>query len=144
MKLPSATRLCVLGKAPAAEMLTAVTQIMERLKLTVNEDKTRCLRCPDEALEFLGYRIGRTYRRNGAGAYIGTRPSKASVQGICRKISDQTAARYGWMSPDDMVQRLNRMLSGWVNYYHLGQVNPAYTAIDEHVTKRLRAARQSR
>ncbi|WP_419906546.1 hypothetical protein [Hoeflea sp.] len=40
MKFPSATRLCVLGKAPAAEMLAAVRQIMERLKLTVNEDKT--------------------------------------------------------------------------------------------------------
>ena len=84
---------CVLGKAPAAEMLTAVKQIMERLKLTVNEEKTRCLRCPDEALEFLGYRIGHNYRPVGKGSYIGTRPSKASVQSICRKISEQTAAK---------------------------------------------------
>ena len=49
--------------------------------------KTRCLRCPEEAFEFLGYRIGRNYRPHGKGTYIGTRPAKASVQGICRRIS---------------------------------------------------------
>lgn len=129
---------CVLGTAPAAEMLSAVKQIMDNLKLTINDDKTRCLRCPQEPLEFLGYRIGRTYRPHGAGAYIGTRPSKASVQSICRKISAQTAAKYGLMGSQDVVRRLNRMLSGWANYYYLGQVNPAYAAIDAHTTKRLR------
>lgn len=130
--------ICVLGKAPAAEMLAAVEQIMDSLKLAINDRKTRCLRCPDEAFEFLGYRIGRNYRRNGAGAYIGTRPSKASVQSISRKISDQTAARHGTMSHEDVVRSLNRMLTGWANYYDLGQVRPAWAAIDEHATKRLR------
>ena len=129
---------CVLGKAPAAAMLAAVMQIMERLRLTVNEDKTRCLRCPDEALEFLGYRIGHNHRMTGKGTYIGTRPSKASVQSICRKISEQTAAKYGLMTSQDMVRRLNRMASGWANYYYLGQISPAYAAIDAHATKRLR------
>ena len=56
---------CVLGKAPAAEMLTAVERLVAGLKLTVNERKTRCLRCPEEPLEFLGYRIGRNYRPYG-------------------------------------------------------------------------------
>ena len=68
--------LCVLGKAPAAEMLTAVERLMGGLKLTVNEQKTRCLRCPEEPIEFLGYRIGRNYRPHGKGAYIGTRPGQ--------------------------------------------------------------------
>ena len=39
---------CVLGKAPAAAMLTAVERLVAGLKLTVNERKTRCLRCPEE------------------------------------------------------------------------------------------------
>ena len=38
---------------------------MEVLKLPVNERKTRCLRCPEEPMEFLGYRIGRNYRPDG-------------------------------------------------------------------------------
>ena len=111
---------------------------MDRLKLPINEQKTRCLRCPEEPLEFLGYRIGRTYRPNGNGSYIGTRPSKASVQGICRKISEQTAAKSGLILTGEMVKHLSWILSGWANHYHLGQVGPACKTVDEHATKRLR------
>ena len=129
---------CIVGKVSATEMLLAVNRIMNHLKLPVNVEKTRCLRCPEEPLEFLGYRIGTNYRQRGKGTYIGTRPSKASVQSLCRKISDQTAARYGLMELEWMVERLNRMLSGWANYFHLGQVLPAYVAIDNHTAYRLR------
>ena len=72
---------------------------MRKLKLPVNERKTRCLRCPEEPFEFLGYRIGRNYRPSGKGPYIGTRPSKASVQSICRKISEWTSPRSGQLEP---------------------------------------------
>ena len=119
-------------------MLLAVKRIMDHLKLPVNDQKTRCLRCPDEALEFLGYRIGHNDRMNGKGIYIGPRPSKASVQGIGRKISEQTAIRVVLIENEDMVLRRNRMISGWSNYYGLGQVSPAYKAMDTHATKRLR------
>ena len=54
MKFPRATRLCVLGKAPAAEMLPAVRRLRAGLKLAINEQKTRCLSCPEERMEFLG------------------------------------------------------------------------------------------
>ena len=40
-------------------------------------------------MEFLGYRFGWNYRRTGDSAYIGNRPSQASVQSICRKISER-------------------------------------------------------
>ena len=62
----------VLGKAPSAEMLRAFESLMQRLKLTVNAEKTRCGRVPEESIEFLGYRIGRTYRPDTGRAYIGT------------------------------------------------------------------------
>ena len=37
-----------------------------------------------------------------------------------------------------MVGRLNRMMTGWANYFNLGQVSPAYKAVDQHAAKRLR------
>ena len=129
---------CVLGKAPAAEMLAVVNRLMERLKLPVNAEKTRCLRCPEESLEFLGYRIGWNYRPTDGGRYIGTRPSEASVQSICRRISAHTGRRYVGRSAEGVVERLNRMMSGWANYFTLGQVRPAYKAVDRHATRRLR------
>ena len=37
-----------------------------------------------------------------------------------------------------MVEKLNRAMLGWANYFQLGQVSPAYRAVDAHATKRLR------
>ena len=115
-----------------------VDRLMGKLKLPVNAEKTRCLRCPGEPLEFLGYRIGWSYRPKGGGRYIGTRPSKASVQSICHRISEHTDCRRGRLEAEEVVGRLNRMISGWANYFDLGQVNPAYAAVDQHTIRRLR------
>ena len=128
----------VCGKAPAEAMRAIVERMMEQLRLPVNATKTRCLRCPDEPMEFLGYRIGRNHSPRTGRAYIGTRPSKASVRSICRRISEPTEARYGLLEPERVVERLNRAMLGWANYFRLGQVSPAYRAVDAHATKRLR------
>ena len=130
--------LTVLGKAPAAEMLVAVEALMKRLKLTINTEKTHCCRVPEDSIEFLGYRIGRNYRRETGRAYIGTRPSAASVQSICRRVSELTTRRDGLLPSGVIVARLNRLLDGWANYFTLGQVRPAYAAIDRHAARRLR------
>ena len=49
-----------------------------------------------------------------------------------------TQARYGLLDEGEIVERLNRAMLGWANYFCLGQVAPAYAAIDAHATKRLR------
>ena len=130
--------LLVLGTAPAAEMLTVLQALMVGLKLTVNAEKTHCCRVPEDSIEFLGYRIGRNYRPHMGRAYIGTGPSTGSVQGICRRISELTARRYESLAPKVVVKRLNRLLTGWANYFTLGQVGPAYAAVDRHAARRLR------
>ena len=128
----------VLGRAPAAEMLAAVETLMERLKLPMNAEKTRCCRLPEESMTFLGYRIGRNYRPDTGRAYIGTRPSRESVRSICRRVSELTTPRDLLLPPGVVVARLNRLLTGWANYFILGQVSPAYATIDWHATRRLR------
>ena len=86
--------VAVLGRAPVAVMLAAVEALMKRLKLPMNVEKTRCCRVPEESMTFLGYRIGRNYWLATGAAYIGTRPSRASVQSICRRVSELTTPRY--------------------------------------------------
>ena len=138
VEFPRATHLAVLGRAPAAVMLAAVEALMKRLKLAMNVEKTRCCRVPEESMTFLGYRIGCNYRPDTGAAYIGTRPSRESVQSICRRVSELTTPRHALLPPEVVVGRLNRLLTGWANYFTLGQVSPAYEAIDRHATRRLR------
>ena len=124
--------------APTSPLQPVHASLRKRLKLPLNAEKTRCVRVAEESFGFLGYRVGRNYRRDTGRAYIGTRPTQASVQSICRRVSELTARRYGRLDPEVVVGRLNRLMTGWANDFHLGQVSPAYAAIDRHATRRLR------
>ena len=53
-------------------------------------------------------------------------------------MSELTTPRHGLLSAEDTVARLNRLLTGWANYFALGQVNPAYRAVNQHAARRLR------
>jgi RNA-directed DNA polymerase len=128
--------ICCRGSA--AEAMTAMRTMMTKLKLTVNERKTRLCRGPDEPFNFLGYTIGRLYSPRTGGSYIGVRPSDKKLQGLCLKISEQTERRWTWMGPAEMVGQLNRLLGGWANYFCLGTITKAYRRVTAHVCHRLR------
>ena len=42
------------------------------------------------------------------------------------------------LDEDTVVQRLNRMLTGWANYFRQGPVSEAYRNIDRHARQQLR------
>ncbi len=125
-------------RGTALEAAATMRSMMERLKLTVNEDKTRVCRLPDETFDFLGYTIGRCGSPKTGRAYIGTRPSKKKIQAVWRRISDLTASRWGLTEASDRVERLNRLMIGWANYFRLGPVSKAYAAVQAHGCHRLR------
>ncbi len=64
--------LCKRGKAE--EALRQLREIMGKLKLTVNEEKTRICRMPEGQFDFLGYTFGRMYSTKTGKAYLGYRP----------------------------------------------------------------------
>ena len=125
-------------KGPAQEAMAAMRQVMERLKLTVNDDKTHCCNVPQESFDFLGYTFGRCYSPQNGRAYIGTRVSKKSIKRIKGAIGQVTQRKSLFLEAKDIVHKLNQRLTGWANYYCLGPVSPAYRAIDMHVKERLR------
>ena len=118
--------------------MQVMRSMMQRIKLTVNETKTKQCRVPEQTFDFLGYTFGRCYQLTTGRAYLGTRPSQKKVRNLCESISQQTSRRKSLMDPELLVQCLNRQLRGWANYFRLGPVSRAYRAVDSHVTKRLR------
>ena len=125
-------------RGTAEEAVQVMRSMMERLKLTVNETKTRVCRLPEETFDFLGYTIGRCYSTKTGKAYLGTRPSKKRVTRLCRAISEETCRRRTLLEVQDRVEKLNRMLTGWANYFCLGPVSKAYRIVDVHARHRLR------
>ena len=60
--------------------------IMSKLKLTVNEEKTRICRVPDGEFDFLGYTFGRMYSPATGKARLGYRPSKKSIKRMVEQV----------------------------------------------------------
>jgi RNA-directed DNA polymerase len=122
----------------AEEALAMMRRIMGKLKLTVNETKTRVCKLPEEKFDFLGYTFGRCYSPQTGRAYLGTVPSKKRVIRICEMLSSETGRNTTLQDAETMVGKLNRMLNGWANYFCLGPVSNAYRAVERHARKRLR------
>jgi RNA-directed DNA polymerase len=125
-------------RGTAAKAMTVMRHMMSRLRLTVNETKTRLCRGPDEPFNFLGYTIGRCYSPKTGWPYIGVRPSDKKVQGLNLKLSEQTGRAWLWLDVDEMVGRLNHIMRGWANYFRLGTVSAAYRRVTAHACFRLR------
>ena len=111
---------------------------MQRLRLTVNETKTRVCKLPEEKFDFLGYTFGRCYSPQTGRAYLGTTPSKQRVQRMCAAISQSTRRSKTQQDVGTILARLNRETIGWANYFCLGPVSKAYRAVDRHTGRRLR------
>ncbi|MFM0140920.1 reverse transcriptase domain-containing protein [Caballeronia grimmiae] len=83
--------LCKKGKAE--EALSGMREIMDKLKLTVNEEKTRICKVPEGEFDFLGYTFGRLYSATTGQAHMGMRASKKSIRRMVEKIHAMTALK---------------------------------------------------
>ena len=127
----------ILSRGQARASLEWARQVMTRLGLTLNEEKTSIKHARKERFDFLGYSFGPHYFRKDGHWYLGASPSMKSVQRIKQRIRDLLCpGNMGiW---EDVRDRLNRVLAGWVNYFGYGTRLMAYRAVDQHVYNSVR------
>jgi group II intron reverse transcriptase/maturase len=97
--------LVICCRVGAEQALAEMRMMMSKLKLTVNEAKTRVCYLPEEKFDFLGYTFGRCYSMRRGRFYMGTVPSQKRVQRICRAISDETGRDTVRLDPKAMVEK---------------------------------------
>jgi RNA-directed DNA polymerase len=125
-------------KGTAEEAMTVMRGMMSKLKLTVNETKTRLCRLPDESFDFLGYTLGRNYDSRTGESYLGPRPSRKKIDRLCQAIGELTTRRKAGQDVEVQVGKINRKLRGWSSYFRIGTVSKAYRKVDGHACHRVR------
>lgn len=127
----------ILSRRNADEALAWTQAVMTRLGLALNETKTAIRDARRERFDFLGYSFGPHHYRKDGHWYLGASPSKKSVLRVKARVSEiLVPGNIGaWLEVRD---RLNRLLRGWSAYFGYGTRLPAYRAVDNHVSARVR------
>jgi RNA-directed DNA polymerase len=125
-------------RADADQAMATMRIMMSKLKLTVNETKTRLCSLPEGSFDFLGYTFGRCFSYRTGRAYLGASPSRKKIAKLCDAIRELTPRRGTGRDEEYVVGKLNQKLVGWANYFSVGAVSKAYGMVNYHVTNRLR------
>src|SRR6516225_9685785 len=128
---------CRPGKAE--EAMQEMRQMMEKLRLTVNEQKTRLCHLPAETFNFLGFTFELQVSWKTGRTYLTPAPARSKVLKVCKTISELTSSRTTYRDQAAQVQRLNQGLSGWGKSFRLGYLTYAWHAVHQPASPSLPA-----
>ncbi|MGE5431902.1 MAG: group II intron reverse transcriptase/maturase [Syntrophomonadaceae bacterium] len=114
----------------------------DRLGLKVNEEKTRRLNLKEsKKVEFLGFQFHRVQNKvNGSRLFLVSPSPKALKR--CRKRVRELVSRKNPLKVKDQIGNLNGFLSGWTNYFRLGNSSKELMGICRYTNKRVRRLMQ--
>ncbi len=115
----------------AEQAMIVLKKLMERLKLNLNEKKTKMADMKQEKLEFLGF----VFSLSKGNVFF--KPKKESLKKFKDKVKTITAKKLP-LKPKEMIGRLNRVIRGWGNYFKIGHVKASYKELDVWIRMRCR------
>lgn len=113
----------LMGRHLPDEVLNRLRHLLARLKLTLNEEKTRTVNAEEESFQFLGFTfehapdlLGRPWR------YWRVSPSKKAVVSICANLREYLH-HHRHLNPVALSAGLNPLIRGWMRYYTIPGVS---------------------
>ena len=136
----------VLMRAGVNETLLKVKQILERMELTLNEEKSRVVDVRERGFNFLGFTFCRKRNRQTGKDIILVEPSRKSQLHFREEVRHLTGRWSHCLAEEEVLGRVNRYVSGWVNYFHLYNSTQAFRRqrffLEQRTRKYLQKRRQ--
>jgi len=123
-----------------ARMMKYVGQVLQRLGLSLNRDKTRILdlREKGESLDFLGFTFRYDRCRFVEGQrYLNIVPSAKTLNRVRERLRGLTS-REVQLSLPAVIGRVNRFLGGWSRYFGFGYPSRAFHKVNWFLQIRFR------
>ncbi len=128
----------VLCAGNVEEPLSMVRRVLDRLELTLNENKTRIVDARKESFNFLGFEIRVSKSWKSGKSFPNVCPAPKSLVKIKESIKQKTDRRLTPIPREDVVRNLNASLRGWVGYFHYRNSSKVLGKVKTYAEDRLR------
>lgn len=109
----------LMGKQLTTSAMERIRSLLDRMGLTLNEEKTHLRQAEEEPFDFLGFTTSFDKDLHGRNArYWNIRPSKKSEKKLREKIRSYLDT-HGHTPAPILTQSLNAIMGGWLNYFDI-------------------------
>lgn len=110
---------------------------LDKLQVQLNVEKTKEVKLTEEGcFSFLGFDI-RMNRNHEGKTYVSKTPRAKKCKEIGERI--RKVLKANWNKPmNEVVQAVNAVVRGWVNYFRIGNSNSAFYKVKYYIERKLR------
>ena len=109
-------------------------KVIDRVGLTLNEQKTRLVDVREEPFDFLGHRFAVQPSKRSGELKTYYYPSPKAMASVKKRIRDVARGGQHWNLPELIKERFNPLLRGWGNYFKTGNSRMHFKSIDNYAT----------
>ena len=123
----------------AERALERLREELEPLGVSLNHDKTRIVDIlKGESFSFLGFDFRRVPKKREDNDYfILLTPKKKARKAVKAKVRD-IIRNSGATPAKEVMSKINRVLTGWVNYFRIGNSSRAFSEVRDYVEMKVR------
>jgi RNA-directed DNA polymerase len=122
----------------AERALERLQEEMMPLGVSINHDKTRIVNTLNgEAFSFLGFDFRRARKKKSQGYFILMTPRKKARKAVKAKVRD-IIRNSGATPAKEVVSKINEVLTGWANYFRVGNSSRAFSEVRDYVEMKVR------
>lgn len=119
----------LMGRSLKAEALKKLKDLLNRMELTLNEEKSKQINAKDTPFNFLGFVFGydQSIKQPLEGKFWNVKPNEKSNKKIREKIRT-VLQTMGHSKAEVLVEKLNATIRGWINYFEIKGITYSYMA----------------
>ena len=126
--------------------LAKVKQMLGRMELKLNEEKSRVVDAREGSFDFLGFTFSRKKNFKTGKMITLVEPSRKSEAHFRDEVRNLTSRATHCLPQQEVVDRVNRYVRGWVNYFHRHNSTRIFARqrffLEQRMRKYLRKRRQ--
>lgn len=128
--------LLILTRKNPSESLRILKSELKQLGLELNSNKTRIISAEETNFDFLGFNFRKVWNKEKTKKFSLLMPTQRAQKIIRAKVREITRNRPVKVS--EVVDKLNPVIRGWVNYFRIGNSSRVFNKIRGYTANKVR------